>query len=126
MRCDSQSASGYSKNRFTYGYDWDQKLDDYRKECSGHPDFKDFNIEKMCSCEANIPKCQCGARVTKHGSDKFVLDRFQPVVKKGDLISKNQRAQSKQQYVCLSNENSFSIFESTSSDALFTTGLYII
>ena len=127
MRCDSHSASGCSKNRFTYGYDFDQKLEVYRKECSGHPDFNDYNIERMCSCEANIPKCKCGSRVTYHGCDKYVVERFQPVVRKGDLISKNQKAQSKQQYECLSKlENSFSIYESTSADALFTTGLHLM
>jgi hypothetical protein len=52
-----------------------------------------------------------------------VRNRFSALVKKGDLMLPDQRAQTQEDYTCLDDDISVKLFQSTNNDTVFVYGL---
>jgi hypothetical protein len=97
-------------DRNTYGIDYDQEEELFIR------DFPD--LAKMGPVDGGYKTHDV------QGFGRYVRDRFEPLVHKGDLMARDQKAQAREEYTCVHDEVYVRLFESSNDNAVFVTGLW--
>ena len=97
--------------RFTFGHDFDQKLEKHRQE---FPRYSAPPYAQMASEH----------RLTQDG-EEWVTDRFQALVKHDDIVAQDQTVKGEPFDCLVQGKTSFIIYESIIPDPHFTSGLCV-
>ena len=98
-------------DRNTYGIDYDQEEELFIR------DFPDL-AKKGPGEETYTTHSPLGF------GKSYVRDRFEPLVYRGDLMARDQKAQAREEYTCVHDEVYVRLFETCKDKAVFVTGLW--